>query len=190
LLLAAGFLLRPYLPGIRLVPRRRALSRLERAVEAVERARGGVTEEERKALELLAAELRKSGSGGLAWTATELAWSPLQPPAEKTVALTESVRRELAGRTNGHRARADRAASLLHTRTRRRERRSRDAVRGEPVAGRLLRRDEDLVGTGSRAVAAAPRPRPQRDNPARQRPRDRGRGRAVPRAVAAPHRAR
>jgi len=104
LLLAAGFLLRPYLPGIRLVPRRRALSRLERAVEAVERARGGETAEERKALELLAAELRKSGSGGLAWTATELAWSPLQPPAEKTGALTESVRRELAGRTNGHRA--------------------------------------------------------------------------------------
>ena len=101
---AAGFLLRPYLPGIRLVPRRRALSRLERAVEAVERARGGETAEERKALELLAAELRKSGSGGLAWTATELAWSPLQPPAEKTGALTESVRRELAGRTNGHRA--------------------------------------------------------------------------------------
>jgi hypothetical protein len=104
LLLAAAFLLRPYLPGITLIPRRRALSRLERAVEAVERARGGETAEERKALELLAAELRKSGSGGLAWTATELAWSPSQPPADKTGALTESVRRELAGRTNGHRA--------------------------------------------------------------------------------------
>jgi hypothetical protein len=102
---AAALLLRPYLPGLNWVPRReRALSRLERALEAVERARGGETAEERKALELLAAELRKSGSGGLAWTATELAWSPSQPPADRTVALTDSVRRELAGRTNGHRA--------------------------------------------------------------------------------------
>jgi hypothetical protein len=105
LVAAAALLLRPYLPGLNWVPRReRALSRLERALEAVERARGGETAEERKALELLAAELRKSGSGGLAWTATELAWSPSQPPADRTVALTDSVRRELAGRTNGHRA--------------------------------------------------------------------------------------
>jgi hypothetical protein len=84
--------------------RRRPLTRLERAVAAVERARGGDSAEERKALELLAAELRKTGSGGLAWTATELAWSPSDPPVEKTGALTESVRRELSGRTNGHRA--------------------------------------------------------------------------------------
>jgi hypothetical protein len=105
LVLAAALLLRPYLPGLAWLPRRqRALSRLERAVEAVERARGGETAEERKALELLAAELRRSGSGRLAWTATELAWSPSQPPVEKTGALTENVRRELAGRTNGHRA--------------------------------------------------------------------------------------
>ena len=104
LVVAAAFLLRPLLPGFDWVPRRRALSRLEQAVAAVEHARGGDSAEERKALELLAAELRKSGSGGLAWTATELAWSPSDPPAEKTGALTESVRRELAGRTNGHRA--------------------------------------------------------------------------------------
>jgi hypothetical protein len=103
LVLAAAFLLRPLLPGFDWVPRRRQLSRLERAVVAVERARGGESAEERKALELLAAELRKTGSGGLAWTATELAWSPTDPSAEKTGALTESVRRELAGRTNGHR---------------------------------------------------------------------------------------
>src|SRR5206468_200632 len=39
LVLAAAFLLRPYLPGLAWLPRRqRALSRLERAVEAVERA--------------------------------------------------------------------------------------------------------------------------------------------------------
>jgi len=103
LVLAAAFLLRPLLPGFDWVPRRRQLTRLERAVVAVERARGGAAAEERKALELLAAELRKTGSGGLAWTATELAWSPTDPPAEKTGALTESVRSELAGRTNGHR---------------------------------------------------------------------------------------
>lgn len=104
LVAAAAFLLRPFLPGFDWMPRRRALTRLERAVVAVERARGGDAGEERKALELLAAELRRTGSGGLAWTATELAWSPSNPPAEKTGALTESVRRELAGRTNGHRA--------------------------------------------------------------------------------------
>jgi hypothetical protein len=105
LVTAAALLLRPFLPGFDWVPRRRRpLTRLERAVAAVERARGGDSAEERKALELLAAELRKTGSGGLAWTATELAWSPSDPPVEKTGALTESVRRELAGRTNGHRA--------------------------------------------------------------------------------------
>lgn len=105
LVAAAALLLRPFLPGFDWVPRRRRpLTRLERAVAAVERARGGDSAEERKALELLAAELRKTGSGGLAWTATELAWSPSDPPVEKTGALTESVRRELSGRTNGHRA--------------------------------------------------------------------------------------
>jgi len=105
LVAAAALLLRPFLPGFDWLPRRQsALTRLERAVVAVERARGGDAAEERKALELLADELRKTGSGGLAWTATELAWSPSNPPAEKTGALTESVRRELAGRTNGHRA--------------------------------------------------------------------------------------
>ncbi len=101
----AGLLLRPFLPGLGRLPRRAPrLSRLERAVEAVERTRGGETAEERKALELLAAELRKTGSGRLAWTATELAWSPSRPEPDETVALTERVRRELAGRTNGHRA--------------------------------------------------------------------------------------
>ena len=105
LVLGAAFLLRPYLPGIGWLPRRaHALSRLERALEAVERARGGAAAEERKALELLAAELRKTGSGRLAWTATELAWSPSEPPPDKTGALTESVRSQLAERTNGHRA--------------------------------------------------------------------------------------
>jgi hypothetical protein len=105
LVLAAAFLLRPFLPGFGWLPRRqRPASALERALEAVERARGGETAEERKALELLAAELQRSGSGRLAWAATELAWSQSQPQPEKTGALTDDVRRELAGRTNGHRS--------------------------------------------------------------------------------------
>ena len=91
----AGLLLHPYLPGFGWLPRRRReSSRLERALAAVERARGGETAEERKALELLADELRKSGSGGLAWTATELAWSPSEPPPDQTVALTETLLRQ------------------------------------------------------------------------------------------------
>ena len=66
LVAAAALILRPYLPGLAWLPRRRqALSRLERALEAVERARGGEAADERKALELLAAELRRTGSGGL-----------------------------------------------------------------------------------------------------------------------------
>jgi hypothetical protein len=105
LVAAAGLLLRPFLPGFGWLPRRaRPVTDLERAVEAVERARGGTAAEERKALELLADELRKSGSGGLAWAATELAWSQSAPEDDRTVALTDSVRRELAGRTNGHRS--------------------------------------------------------------------------------------
>jgi hypothetical protein len=105
LVAATAVLLRPFLPGFGWLPRRpRPVTDLERAVEAVERARGGAAAEERKALELLAAELRKSGSGGLAWTATELAWSSSAPETDRTVELTDSVRRELAGRANGHRS--------------------------------------------------------------------------------------
>jgi len=107
LLLVAGacLLLRPFLPSLGLLPRRaRPVTGLERAVAAVEHARGGAAADERKALELLAAELRKSGSGGLAWAASELAWSAGRPQADRSIALTDSVRRELAGRTNGHRS--------------------------------------------------------------------------------------
>ena len=82
------------------MPRKREPSALERALEAVERARGA-TPEERKALELLAVELRQSGAEHLAWTATELAWDKPVPEPERTDALTANVRRELTGRTNG-----------------------------------------------------------------------------------------
>ena len=97
----AGILLRPYLPSLR---RHRARpSPLERALAAVERTRtGGDLEAERKALESLAAELRDSGEGDLAWTASVLAWSKPVPEPELIGALTVDVREAIATRRNGH----------------------------------------------------------------------------------------
>jgi hypothetical protein len=103
LMLAAALCLRPWLPTAAWLRRTPELSKLERALAAVERARGEPVEE-RKALELLAAELRSTGEQRLAWAATELAWSPGVPEPRRTEALTDDVRREVAGRTNGHRA--------------------------------------------------------------------------------------
>jgi hypothetical protein len=101
--LAATAFLRPWLPELGFLRKRTPPTRLEQALEAVDRARGGRPTEERKALELLAAELRRSGRGRLAWAATELAWSPSAPEPARTGALTADVRRTLEGRTNGHR---------------------------------------------------------------------------------------
>ena len=70
----------------------------------VESAREGEPADTRKALALLAAELGRSGSGTLAWTASELAWSRSEPPSERTAELARQVRSELAGRVNGHHA--------------------------------------------------------------------------------------
>jgi hypothetical protein len=103
LVLAGAVLLQPWLPGGGWLRRARPVSSLERALVAVEQARGDAVEE-RKALELLAAELRSSGEPRLAWTATELAWSAAVPEPKRTAALADDVRRELAGRTNGHRS--------------------------------------------------------------------------------------
>lgn len=103
LVLTAALLLRPYLPGAAWLRRGPELSKLERALLEVERVRGRPVEE-RKALELLAAELRRRGERGLAWTATELAWSADVPPVERTGEFTETIRRELAARTNGQRS--------------------------------------------------------------------------------------
>jgi hypothetical protein len=101
LVAAAGVLLQPYLP--RLGRRRVGPSPLERAVTAVERSRAaGDLAAERKALELLAAELRLSGEGDLAWTASELAWSEPVPEPQLTGALTTDVREAIAARRNGH----------------------------------------------------------------------------------------
>lgn len=102
-LLGAAFLLaRPWLPAVAF-GRRREPSSLDRALAAVERARGQ-TDQERKALELLAVELRSSGEEGLAWAASELAWSSDTPEPGRTDALAATVRETVAGRTNGHRA--------------------------------------------------------------------------------------
>jgi hypothetical protein len=101
LLAATGLLLRPYLPSLR--HRRAGPSPLERAVVAVERTRAGPDlVAERKALELLAAELRRSGEGDLAWTASELAWSKPVPEPHLTGALAIDVREAIAARRNGH----------------------------------------------------------------------------------------
>ena len=102
-LVAAAFALaRPWLPALSLAGRTRPLSRLEQALVTVERSPGG-SEERRKALELLAEELRSSGRGRLAGTAKELAWSAPLPEGDRTTALTAEVRRDLERRTNGHR---------------------------------------------------------------------------------------
>jgi hypothetical protein len=104
LVVAAGWLLWPYLPTTAWVRRRHdRRSPLERALAAVEEARGRPVDE-RKALELLAVELRNTGAGKLAWEATELAWSAETPREERTAALAGEIRREVAGRSNGHRA--------------------------------------------------------------------------------------
>jgi hypothetical protein len=98
---ASGVLLQPYLP--RLSGRRAGPSPLERAVATVERTRtAGDLVAERKALELLAAELRRSGEAGLAGSASELAWSEPVPEPELTGALTLDVREAIAARRNGH----------------------------------------------------------------------------------------
>src|SRR3954469_194868 len=100
----AARLLRPWLPQFALWRPAPNRTRLELALDAVDRARGGMTADERKALELLAVELRRTGRGELAWTATELAWSTTSPQAERTGALTATIRRQLEEGTNGHRA--------------------------------------------------------------------------------------
>jgi hypothetical protein len=102
-LVGAAFLLaRPWLPALGIGRRTQPLSRLERALVTVEQARSE-PDERRKALELLAEELRSSGRGGLAGEAKELAWAQQDPEGDRTAALTAQVRRDLERRTNGHR---------------------------------------------------------------------------------------
>lgn len=100
---AATLLLLPFLPrpGF-LFDRGPKLQPLERALAVVEAARASGPAEERKALELLAEELRRSGEGDLAWTASSLAWAPSAPDREPTAALAVDVRRVIDDHSNGH----------------------------------------------------------------------------------------
>jgi hypothetical protein len=101
---AATFLVRSYLPVPGFLRQRREPLPLERAIAAVESARAsGLEERERKALELLGAELLRSGEIHLAESARALAWSQPDPPEPaRTAALTVDVRRVIEERSNGH----------------------------------------------------------------------------------------
>jgi hypothetical protein len=79
------------------------LSALERALLALERARAArLVPEERKALELLAAELGKNVDSHLAVTAKGLAWSEAGPVPAATGVLTEDVRQLVEESRDGH----------------------------------------------------------------------------------------
>ena len=101
LLLAAAVVLTARF-GPRFGRRARPLTPLERALLLVERSRtAGVVPEQRKALELLAHELGRSGANDLALSARVLAWSEPAPQADVTGALTGEIRETIAERTNG-----------------------------------------------------------------------------------------
>lgn len=105
LLFGAAAFAYPLLPeSLRSFGRERppALPPLERALALLDHARSdGEEHEERKALDLLARELRRRGAGDLAGTARKLAWSRSAPPAEATGDLAHEVRGLLNGRANG-----------------------------------------------------------------------------------------
>ncbi|MFN2628242.1 MAG: hypothetical protein ABR569_06350 [Gaiellaceae bacterium] len=80
-------------------------SELERALIVLERARErGVVPDQRKALEHLAGELRRSGERELAGSATALAWAEEPPPSDLTGALAVAVQRRIAEGVNGNSA--------------------------------------------------------------------------------------
>jgi hypothetical protein len=101
---AAGLLLRPYLPRPAFLRRRREPGPLEVALATVENARAsGRQERERQALELLGAELVRTGELQLAESARALAWSQPDPPEPAlTAALALDVRKVIEERSNGH----------------------------------------------------------------------------------------
>ncbi len=96
----AGVLFHRFGPSLR---RARPLpSPLERALILVERSRaGGGVPDQRKALELLAHELGRSGAEDLAVWARVLAWSEPAPEGDATVALTGEVRETVLLGSNG-----------------------------------------------------------------------------------------
>jgi hypothetical protein len=82
----------------------RVLSPLERALHLLERARErGAVPDQRKALENLAGELRRTGARDLALSASVLAWAERPPGTDATGALAAAVQRQIAEEANGHR---------------------------------------------------------------------------------------
>ena len=100
LLALAGVLFHRFGPSFR---RTRPLpSPLERALLLVERAHShGVVSEQRKALELLAYELGRTGEDDLALSARVLAWSEPAPERDESGALTGEVRQTVLAGSNG-----------------------------------------------------------------------------------------
>jgi hypothetical protein len=101
LALAAGFLLAGAVRGKPVSLRLRIpahLTPLERALALVRVAADDEPTEARKALERLAAELRRSGYRDLASNAGQLAWSAQDPSPRALQKLVDDV----AGSVNGH----------------------------------------------------------------------------------------
>lgn len=106
LVLLAGFLVLRY--GRRhaapLLRRRADLPPLERALALLEHARTEAgSSDQRKALELLALELHRSGEPLVAGAARELAWSEPAPMPEDLDRLSAAVRQAIAEQANGYR---------------------------------------------------------------------------------------
>ena len=81
----------------------RVMSPLERALHLLERARErGAVPDQRKALENLAGELRRTGERELALSASALAWAERPPATDATGALAAAVQRRIAKGANGH----------------------------------------------------------------------------------------
>ena len=101
----AAILILRLLPFDRLAVRLGAMrvdrrSALEQALALVRESRAGTTEEERRALERLAVELKRSSNPTLAHDASRLAWSQ-DPPVETGVgSLSDDVQRVIS--ENGH----------------------------------------------------------------------------------------
>jgi hypothetical protein len=83
--------------GARRIDRR---SPLEQALALVRESRAGTTEEERRALERLAVELRLSSNPELAYDASRLAWSQDPPVGAGLGSLSDDVQRVIS--ENGH----------------------------------------------------------------------------------------
>jgi hypothetical protein len=105
LLAAAALLTARLVPGWRFsLARSRALSPLEQALLVLETAWARGAAEQRKALELLAAELESAGEPPLAGQARELAWSRSAPAPATAETLAARVRAVIGGRSNGRAA--------------------------------------------------------------------------------------